>query len=90
MNENMKKYLELVEKDKALQQKMEALKDKSREQIIEGVIALAQENGITLTQADFTAETPDGELSDDELEAASGGMNRYLARYLYKELTGKY
>lgn len=73
MTENMKKYWEVVSNDEALKQKMEALKDKSAEQLLEGAIELAKENGITLTQADFISEAPNGELSDDELEAAAGG-----------------
>ena len=37
------------------------------------MIALAAENGFTLTQEDLKQEPASGEISDDELEAVAGG-----------------
>lgn len=85
MTENMKKFLELVEKDEALQQKMEALKDNADETVIGSFIELAKEHGITLIEEDFVFEESNGELSDDELEAAAGGCSQCL-HYLTSKL----
>lgn len=65
MTENMKKFLEKVSEDRALAEKVGAEKD------INALIAMAKEIGIELTKADF--EKPAEELSDDELNAVSGG-----------------
>ena len=64
MTENFKQFLELVSKEKELADKVNAM---SKDEII----AYARELGIELTQADLNA--PGAELSDDELEAVSGG-----------------
>lgn len=64
MTENMKKLLELASVNEEFKDKMNAA---SKEELI----ALAKEHGLTLTEADFDA--PTGELSDDELDAVSGG-----------------
>ncbi len=67
MTENMKKFLELVsQEDEAYVKKVTSL-DK------EGVIALAAEKGITLTDADFTQSEEEGEVSLDEADAVAGG-----------------
>ena len=70
MTENLKKFLEAVSKDEALQAKVNAL-DSNKETAMAGVIALAKELGIELTEADFAQ--PDGEISEDELETINGG-----------------
>ena len=70
MTENLKKFLEAVSKDEALRAKVNAL-ESNKETAMAGVIALAKELGIELTEADFVQ--PDGEISEDELETISGG-----------------
>ena len=70
MTENLKKFLEAVSKDEALQAKVNAL-ESNKETAMSGVIALAKELGIELTEADFAQ--PDGEISEDELETINGG-----------------
>ena len=70
MTENLKKFLEAVSKDEALQAKVNAL-ESNKETAMAGVIALAKELGIELTEANFAQ--PDGEISDDELETINGG-----------------
>ena len=64
MTENMKKLLEAVSKNKDL---LEKVKTQGKDEIV----ALAQELGITLTEADF--EAPEGELSEKELSGVAGG-----------------
>lgn len=71
MTENLKKFLEAVSKDEALQAKVNAL-ESNKETAMADIIALAKELGIELTEADFAQ--PDGEISEDELAAVSGGM----------------
>ena len=71
MTENLKKFLEAVSKDEALKAKVNAL-ESNKETVTAGVIALAKELGIELSEADFAQ--PDGEISEDELGAISGGM----------------
>ena len=70
MSENLKKFLETVSKDKALQDKVKAF-GSDREAALTGLIALAKEIGMDLSMADF--EAPEGELAEDELIAVSGG-----------------
>ena len=70
MTENLKKFLEAVSKDEALQAKVNAL-ESNKVTAMAGVIALAKELGIELTEADFAQ--PDGEISEDELETINGG-----------------
>lgn len=64
MTTTMKAFLEKLSANKELAIKASKL-DKS------GLITLAKELGIELTEADFTA--PDGEISESELEAIAGG-----------------
>lgn len=68
MTENMKKFLESVSKNEELVKKINTMTK-------EELIALAKELGIELTEADL--EKPDGELSDDEMDAVAGGMGCY-------------
>ena len=70
MTENLKKFLEAVSKDEALQAKVNAL-ESNKETAMVDIIALAKELGIELTEADFAQ--PDGEISEDELETINGG-----------------
>ncbi len=75
MSENLKSFFKLASQDEALKAKAVELKDMEKEEVIKTCIALAAERGITLTEADFepTASADAGELSDDELDAVSGG-----------------
>ena len=72
MTENLKKFLEAVSKDEALQAKVNAL-ESNKETVMADIIALAKELGIELTEADFAQ--PDGEISEDELETINGGRD---------------
>ena len=70
MTENMKRFLELMQKDETLIEKTKTLQSDYTDETKKVVMALAEERGIQLTEADF--EAPKGELSDDELEVVSG------------------
>lgn len=63
MTEGIKKLLEIASRNEELKSR---LNNASKEEII----ALARENGIILTDADFAQS---GEISDDELAAVAGG-----------------
>ncbi len=65
MSENMKAFLEAASKNEEMKEKLKATTDK------EALIALANECGFALTEADLTS--PEGELSEDELAAVAGG-----------------
>ena len=65
MNENAKKFFEILSKDEALVKKVCAMTE------MEEIIALAEELGCKLTEADF--ETPEQELSEAELKDVAGG-----------------
>ncbi len=64
MTDNMKKFLELISGNEELTAKLNGA---SKEE----TIAIAKENGIELTDADFEAAS--GEIADDDLGAVSGG-----------------
>ncbi len=64
MTENIKKLLELASTNEDLKTKLTNVSK-------DDFIAIAKENGIELTDADF--EAPQGEISDDELNAVAGG-----------------
>lgn len=66
MTENLKKFLETVSAQEELGKKASAA---SKEELM----AMAKELGLELTEADF--EQKSAELSDDELEAVSGGSS---------------
>ena len=67
MTDNMKKFLEAVSQNK------ECIEKLKKAETPEAVIALAAENGFTLTQEDLKQEPASGKISDDELEAVAGG-----------------
>ena len=75
MSENLKKFLDLIGSDKELEAKALACNELGEEKGKEALNALAKENGIELTEADFAKkEKPSScELSDDELDAVAGG-----------------
>lgn len=64
MTENMKNFLDTVSQNEELTAKVGTLNK-------EGLIALAKELGMALTEADF--ENLLAELTDDELDDVSGG-----------------
>ena len=64
MTKNMKKFLEAVSQNEELAKKLSAM-------TMEGLLALAKELGVELTEADF--EKPDGMLDENELDAVAGG-----------------
>lgn len=66
MTENLKKFLETVSAQEELGKKSSAA---SKEELM----AMAKELGLELTEADFKQKS--AELSDDELEAVSGGSS---------------
>lgn len=70
MTENMKSFLELISGNEELAAKLSST---SKEE----VIALAKEQGVTLTEADFEAQS--AEVSDDELGSVAGGKKCYCA-----------
>ena len=70
MTENLKKFLEEVEKNEELKTKLKALTDKDT--AVEKAIEIAKEYGFTLTAEDC-AQKADGELSEDELASVAGG-----------------
>ena len=70
MTENIKKLLEKISQDEALQEKAKQMDSKEK------LIAFARELGFELTEDDFKEETEQvksGEIDDDELEAVAGG-----------------
>jgi len=86
MTENMKQFLELAVKDRALYEKAEALGDS-----VDGLIALAAEQGVTLCEADFTTAAPTA-LDDDALDDVAGGKfaphQSYFRNLLFTYLPG--
>lgn len=68
----MKEFVELIKTNPEVREKVEAL-CKNKEATEADFIALAAEYGITITEEDFEQKPADGEMSDDELEAVSGG-----------------
>lgn len=71
MSENLKKFLEYIEKNPELLEKAKQFKADDPEKAKEIAIAFAEEHGFELTEADF--EAPEGELSVDELNTVAGG-----------------
>ena len=69
MSDNLKQFLKKISSDGEWRNKLSELDNK--EAIVAQCIAKAKELGIELTAADF--ETPEGEMSEKELSAISGG-----------------
>lgn len=74
MKENMKKFLEAAESNEELKAKIAEIGQEETEETVKKMISLAAEYGCTLTKEDFAAAND--ELSEEELEAVSGGSNR--------------
>lgn len=68
MSENIKKLLELASSNRELADKVNSA---SKEELV----AIAKEQGIDLTEADF--EAPKGTVGDDELDVVTGGAACY-------------
>ena len=66
MTDNMRRFLENISSNEEDRKKVCSLASN------EEIIAFAKEKDFTLTDEDF--EKADGELSNDELEAVSGGV----------------
>ncbi len=69
MTENMQLFLKKASEDKELAQKVSEEKD------INVLIAIAKDLGITLTEEEFNENTAPNELSDDEIDAVTGGSD---------------
>jgi predicted ribosomally synthesized peptide with nif11-like leader len=89
ITENVKKFMEAIEKDDALKAKIEALE--GQDNAVEQAIAIAKEYGYTLTEEDLNAltdedfaEDADEALSLDDLDSAAGGhVLGWFARELH-------
>lgn len=82
--ENLKKFLEMAEKEEGLKTRIEAAFSKIRQQgafdekvsekiFTEEILPLGKEKGLELDLSDIQYHA-DGRLSDDALEAVTGGM----------------
>lgn len=72
---NIESFQELLAKNDEVKGKIEKLVDtegKSQDELIAGIIALAKEYGISLSEGDIQVE--DQELSEEELTDVSGGL----------------
>lgn len=74
MTGNMKIFLEAVSKREELREKLKAADESN---VTAVALEAAKELGIPLTEADFERSAPT-EVSDDEMEAVSGGVNECL------------
>ena len=70
--EQLKAFLEKVQSDTSLQEKLKAAADS------DAVLAIAKEAGFVISGDDL--KKPLSELSDEELEDATGGNNCYPNR----------
>lgn len=82
MTENMKKWLELVSCDSALQSRVAAMGEIHTSQSREKITELARQNGISLSPQDFeeSREEPCS-LSDEDLESVTGGTDALFKQY---------
>ena len=71
MTENMKKFLDFVSRNPDVLEKAKALQAEGEEAVKAVTMTFAKEHGFTLTEADFAP--PEGELSEQELQAIAGG-----------------
>lgn len=72
MTENMKKYLEMVSKDKQLEEELKEMQQLAVEEQKQTLVDHAAKLGVVLEEHDLDLEQS-VELSDDELEDISGG-----------------
>ncbi len=79
MNENLKTFLDAIQINEELKEKVGEIDKKVEEEPEERMdeyIAVAKEYGFTITKEDFSEEE-NHELSEDELQAVSGGLPLY-------------
>ena len=85
ITENVKKFMEEIERDAALKARIEGLE--GQDDAVEQAIAIAKEAGYTLTEEDLNVLTDEDfeeedseELSLDDLDSAAGGggINSFL------------
>jgi predicted ribosomally synthesized peptide with nif11-like leader len=75
MTDQLKEFLKRVNRDEFLAKKLGDLNgEQDREVVVQKTMEIAQEAGITLTEADF-AEI-ESEMSDEEMEAVAGGFKK--------------
>lgn len=80
--DNVKLFMDRVKGDAAIQERLNALKGKSREQTMEAILKLAEENELAFSKEAFldylekakAAAEASGELREDELDAVAGGI----------------
>lgn len=99
ITENVKKFMEEIERDAALKARIEGLE--GQDDAVEQAIAIAKESGFTLTDEDLNAltdadfeEDASEELSLDDLDTVAGGAGSsvlgWFARVLsYGAKTGR-
>ena len=83
MTDNMKKFLEAVSSDEALQKEFKALADsvaKEADAQKSVIVELAAKHGFTLTEDDFKPSEME-EVSEDEMQAVAGGGKCACAFY---------
>ena len=83
MTDNMKKFLEAVSSDEALQKEFKVLADSATKEVDahkSAIVELAAKHGFTLTEDDFKPSEM-GELSEDEMKAVAGGSECGCAIY---------
>ncbi len=79
--ENIKLFFEKIQADAKLQEKLKALQEKTQEETVDAVVALAKESGYEVTREDLMeymkaagkAVNENAELEDAELDAVAGG-----------------
>jgi predicted ribosomally synthesized peptide with nif11-like leader len=76
--EELVEFLKKAEKDPVLQKKLKNLPEDKEKAISEG-IAIAKEEGFTITRADYSAfEKEQEELSEEELDGVAGGGDCFV------------
>lgn len=92
--ENVKKLLEKLETDVALQKKIGELTQENQNEAIDKALTIAKEMGLPFTKDEWLqvmmgmTDFKDEELSDEELESVAGGKNE--DRYQKKGQNGKF
>lgn len=80
--DNVKLFMDRVKGDAAIQERLNALKGKSREEAMEAILKLAEENELAFSKEAFqdylekakADAAASGELREDELDAVAGGI----------------
>ena len=71
--EQLEAFLEKVQSDTSLQEKLKAAADAN------AALAIAKEAGFVITAEDMQSMQSATDLSDDELEGVAGGYNQHTA-----------